>query len=242
MTRDEIIELVNQLTERKAENVISLPSLYQHVCQEFCAEFRFWWRKKSFSFNTVASQANYDLNTLAGLTDIEVEEITKVLWVSAANGVVELDPIFDDQSIVEEIEFAAINAGLGAPNTYTFDFTDWKTMRIQPVSDQPYKIRVVAWCTASPATDSTSQVVPLIPPRFHRGVVHGMEKYVWRVIYGQEDPRTATAELQYQKVVQQAQMRPRFTTNYTSQLISSEDSVQSTNNGRTANFKSSSGW
>lgn len=154
----------------------------------------------------------------------------------------ELDPIFDDQSIVEEIESSVLNATLGAPNTYTFDLTDWKTLRIQPIADTVYKIRIVAWMTASPATDSASDVVPLIPPRFHRGIVHGMEKYIWRAAYGQEDPRTVTAQMMFDKVVNQAQIRARFTTNYTQQLISGEDSVQSTNNGRTASFKSSSGW
>lgn len=173
-----------------------------------------------------------------------MEEVTQVFWISAAFGVVALDPIFDDQSIAEQIEAGAgvLNPVVGQPNTYTYDLTDWKTMRIQPISDQPYKIRVVAWMTANPATDSTSDVVPLIPPRFHRGIVHGMEKYIWRVVYGQEDPRTATAQMMYDKVVSQAQMRARFTTNYTQQLISGEDSVQSTNNGLSASFKSSSGW
>lgn len=231
MTRTELIELVNQLTERKAESILSLPLLYQHVLQEFCGENRFWWRKRTVSFNTVVGQPQYDLTqvvTTPVLTDISIEETTRLSMVVNTTDLIELDPIFDDLTISEAIEDTGTT---GPPNTYGFDATDWKTLRIMPIPDNVYKLRLVAWFMPNPATDSTSDAIPLVPPHLHRGIVHGMEKYIWRVVYGQEDPKTMTAQAAYDKAVAQAQIRPRFTTNYTSQLISQENSVQSTNNG-----------
>lgn len=234
MTRSEILELVNQLTERKAEGILSLPLLYQHVLQEFCGENRFWWRKRTFSFATVGSTAQYDLSTITTtptLTDISVEEVTRVTYIKDPSDLVELLPIFDDLTIMEALD---ISSSTGAPDTYTFDLTDYKTLRILPIPDKAYTMRVVAWMTPNPATDSSSNAVPLVPPWLHRAIVAGMEKYIWRSIYGQEDPKFITASQAYDKAVAQAQIRPKFTTNYTAQLISGENSIQSTNLGTTS--------
>ena len=226
MTRAEIIDLANGLTERKATGVLPLPLLYQHALQEFCGENRFWWRKRTFYFNTVAGTATYDLSSVAltpAQTELIAEEITRVVWVSSSD-LFELPPTFDDLTTIEDVEATAT----GQPSAYTFDLTDYKTLRICPTPDAAYKIRMVAWMMPNPGTDSAIDAVPLVPPQFHRGIVHAMEKYIWRTVYGVEDPKTVTAQQAYDKVVQLAQMRPRFTTNYTQQFISSEDSIQST--------------
>ena len=231
MTRQEVLDLANQLTEHKAESVISLPLLYQHVLQEFCGENRFWWRKQRFSFNTAGGTPTYDLSTQAstyGLKDVAIEEVVKVyLLQDSAPTLVEVLPVFDDLTLIE----AAESTLQDQPGTYTFDLNDYKTVRLIDIPDKAYKIWVTAWMMPNPASDTTSDTVPLVPPWLHRAIVHGMEKYIWRVVYGQEDPKTLTAQAAYDKAIIQAQMRPRFTTQFTSQLISSEDAVRSTNGG-----------
>ena len=232
MTISEIIDLANSLTERKSEKVISMPQLFTHVLQEFCGESRFWWRKKTFTFNTVASTGTYDLTSITttpSLSGIAVEEITKVTYVRAYNDLAELYPIYDDETY---IEIAEDNVTKDVPGRYLMEANNNQVLRIAPLPAAIYKIRVTYWAMPNPATDGLLALasVPIVPPWFHRAIVHGMEYYIWRSIYGGSDDRTRTALMAYQKVVAYAQSRRRFSTNFSEQFISSEAGVQSTGN------------
>jgi hypothetical protein len=230
MNRDEIIEMVQKLTERKSENVLEPLTLYRHVLHQFCGEARFWWRKRSFSFNTVANTPQYDLSAVATTPDVSVlsaEEIIRIHYVSTTKTITELTPVFDDLTIAELIEQFDTP---GLPGIWCFDGTDYKTIRLN-MPNAAYKIRVFAWMMPNPATDDPSAVVPLVPPWLHKAIVHGMEAYIWRVSYGQQDERFVTAKAAYDQTVDMAKLRPRWSVQGNLQFISPESSVQTTGRG-----------
>src|SRR5258708_21824242 len=102
MVRSEIIELANQLTERKGERVLNLETLYRIVAQDICKRQRFWWRRIEFSFNLVPSQPTYDLTSVVttpatAMTEMLLDEITKFTLILSPNPLqtAELSPVFD---------------------------------------------------------------------------------------------------------------------------------------------------
>lgn len=227
ITRSEIIELVKILTERKQETVFNYNLLFAHCMQEFCSETRFWWRKVTATFNTVNQTSQYDLSSIAltpALTGISFQELTKVYFVQTATSIIPLTPIFDDSAVTAQIEDTGSG---GLPSIYTFDFTDYKTLRLNKPNGV-YKIRLVGWGFPNPSSDTSDDSVPLVPPAHHRAIVHCMEKYIWRIIYGLQDPKFITAKAQYDDCVLDATMKKRFTTDYQEQFVSSEDAIRST--------------
>src|ERR1700676_1803574 len=106
MIRTEIIELANQLTERKGERVLNLQSLYRFVVQDIAKRQRFWWRRILVDFTLTPNQTTYDLTNAAlfpTLAEIAMEEITKFTLILTSNPyqVAELVPIFDPESLVD---------------------------------------------------------------------------------------------------------------------------------------------
>ena len=230
MTKTQLIEQCNITTERKFEKYgLKIPLLL--VLQDFCGRNRYWWRKWSFSFNTVLGTPTYDLSaitTTPSLTDISVEEITVLSMINAGT-VVELDPVFDDQTVNSMIEGYNINGTTGAvtPSRYTIDPNGYSGLRID-TPNGVYKLRASAWMMPNPATDSTSDAVPIVPPWHHKAIMAGMEAYVWKRIYGPEDSKFITANKEYEDAIILAQARPRFTTNYNQQFIGSGEAIRST--------------
>lgn len=231
MTRSDIIDLVNVLTENKAKPFGNkLQQLYMFIVQDICKRKRYWWRKIIFSFNTQAGSAfqNYDLLTITttpAITDIAIEEIIKLELVVPKIGTTpqfsELTPIFDSYGRASILE----NTQPGQPGRYCFLNNDWHNLTLDP-SDAVYKIYLDGWAMPNPAsTDSSSDAVPLIPPWGHNAIVEGMIAYVWENAYGARDARTLDYKNRYEQSILNLQMRPQFTTDNTQQVINSSDSA-----------------
>jgi hypothetical protein len=233
MTRSEIIELVKVLTERKLENVLNFNQLFTLVIQDFCGQNRFWWRQMSVAFSLVQGTAIYDTTSISATPDISqiaIEEITSVAIINQGSAPTELVPVFDPLTQME------MRAGLGPtglvgqqakPGRYMIDFNDFKTLRFD-TPDFAYSMLMTFWGMPDPRTESADDSVPLVPPWWHRALVHGMEAEIWRSVYGPKNQKYVTAKQQYQADVLLAQARPRYTTNFSQQMIPGERSIQST--------------
>jgi hypothetical protein len=229
MTRQEIIELANQLSERKGERVLNLESLFRFVCQDIAKRQRFWWRRGYVTFNLAPGTKTYDMTALPGgspaLTEISVEEITKFTLILSPNPYTKLElvPVFDPQTFID----MAVNTQLSAPGRYTLDANDYKTLRIDP-PDMAYAAYLVFWAMPNPASDSTNDIVPLIPAWGHNAIVEGMKAYIFEFAYGAENPKAVRATERYEQAVQDLMSKKQFDPNYRSQLSLSEDAVRST--------------
>lgn len=232
MTRTEIIELVHQNTERKWEK-LNIRAAMSIVLQDFCARNRFWWRKGSFSFNTMQGTPTYDLTlitTTPALTELAIEEIIVLqMFQSATPQLVTMEPVLDDEQIGFMVEGFNANgtAGQVTPERYTFDPNDYKVIRID-APNGVYKLRAQCWLMPNPQSDSVNDAIPLVPPWHHKTIVAGMEAYIWKRVYGPGDDKYITAKQEYEDDILNAQARPSFTTNRANHMVSSEQAIRST--------------
>lgn len=216
MTRAEVISKVNGKTENALVGQVDFNSLFLEVAQEFCAEHRYWWRKKRFTFPTVAGTDSYDLTdttnvvtTPAGAGPL-VEEVT---FVGIPNGTSmdELDPIFDDDAIATW----GLDVSQDRPGLYTLgsnNLTNSQVLRVHKIPNAVYTISVFAWMMPNVATDSNDENIYIIPPMWHRTLQAGLEREVWRLKYGEQDPKFVTANALYEKGVAAAKVQPAFST------------------------------
>lgn len=231
MTRSEIIELANQLTERKGERVLNLQSLYRFVVQDIAKTERFWWRRILVNFTLTPSTTTYDLTSgtlFPSLAEIALDEITKFTVILQPNPLqkAELVPIFDPESVIE----MTLNASVGTPAPparYTVQPGGFKVLQIDP-PDLAYSAYIVGWGMPNPASDSSNDAVPLIPTWGHNTIVAGMCAKIFRFAYGSSNPKTMDSLAEYAQGLQDLQMRKQFDPNYRSTLSLAEDAVRST--------------
>jgi hypothetical protein len=223
MTRSDIIELVNQYTERKAEKIFDMNLLFASTCQDICKRGRHWWRKWDVTFNLTPGVTTYDLTAAANftpnLTDVAVEEIVSIILI-LQNGsptqqqTAELTPIFDKHGITSMKN----NTQTGQPSRYTIDPNTWFSLRVDP-PDATYLAEMNFWVMPNLAKETVSDTVPIIPPFYHNIIVEGMEARVDKRVYGANDSRYIDAKESYEQSILTMMMRAQFTPNYTRQWV-----------------------
>lgn len=228
MTRSDIIELANQLTERKGEKVLNLNLLFAFVCQDICKRERFWWRRVQVNFSMTIGTATYDLTNATlfpGLAEIAMEEITKFTIITAPNPLqtAELSPVSDPETLIEMQQ----NVSNLQPIRYTMNPNDYKTILVDP-PDAAYNSYIIGWGMPNPATDTTTGSVPLIPPWGHNTVVHGLKAQIFEFLYGSSNAKTVDAVARYEQGITDLAERKRFDPNYKSQLNLNERAIRST--------------
>lgn len=240
MTRSEIIELCNQLTERKAEKILNLQgSIYRIVVQDICKRQRFWWRRIQFNFTLVPSQPTYDLTAITtvpanAMQEILLDEITKFTVILSPNPlqVAEMVAVFDPETLLEMINNTVpVSPSIGNSQVpggrYTMDPSGINTVRIDP-PDLAYKAYIVGWAMPNPASDTTTEVVPLIPAWGHNTIVAGMNAKIFKFAYGSKNAKTIDAQEEYELALLDLMQRKQFDPNYRLQMSLQEDAVRST--------------
>lgn len=228
MQRSEIIELCNQLTERKAEKVLNVPTLYRLVLQDICKRQRYWWRRVQVSFNLTINDPTYDLSDVSvfpTLTEITLDEITKFTLITSPNPlqVAELTPVFDPETLIEMQN----NTQTQQPGRYTMQANDYKVLLIDP-PDAAYKAYIIGWGMPNPASDSAVDTVPLIPPWGHNTIIAGMNAKIFKFAYGSKNEKTVDAQEEYEMGLQDLMQRKQFDPNYRLQMSLNEHAVRST--------------
>ena len=225
MTRTEIIELASQLTERKGEKVLNLQSLYRFVVQDIAKRQRYWWRRVLAPLTITPPTTKYDLTAIAGFSEIAFDEITKFTIITSPNPlqVVDLTPLFDPEAII----LMTANTTAAQPGRYTMAAGDYKTVQID-IPDTTYQAYIVGWGMPNPATDSTNDAVPLIPPWGHNAIVEGMKAQIFAFAYGDGHAKTVRSEKAYEQGILDLQTREKFDPNYRRQMSLQENAVQST--------------
>lgn len=226
MNRTDCIELVHQLTERKAEKILDMNLLFSTTVQDICKRSRFWWRKQDITFTLTKGTTTYDftaITTTPAITEIAVEEIvvlSLILQTSPTLNSPELTPIFDSMGIRAMKQ----NAQQGQPSRYTMGVDDWKTLRIDP-PDQTYTAEMTFYAMPIISKDQSSNVIPLIPPFYHDAVVNGMEARVNKRVYGPNDVRYKDSKASFEECILRMMMRPQFTSNIQKQWTTQDDAT-----------------
>jgi hypothetical protein len=125
-TRTQLIAMADARTEKRGK-VLNLDAEFLTALQEFCLEQRWWWRKKSVAFNTVAGTATYDLGD-STRDSIDCEQIVKggVKLFTSGTTYTELTPIFDS----DEQDVACEDTTQGQPANYFIERGTSQTLRL----------------------------------------------------------------------------------------------------------------
>lgn len=145
------------------------------------------------------------------------------MWVENATRIHELEPIFDDLSVIELIE----NATPGQPTSYTVDPNSYQTLRIN-LPAGAYTLRMTYWAMPNPATDDVSDAVPLVPKYLHYALVDRLEMDILRRLYGPQDAKYLAARADYEEEVLKAMAKNSFEASKVAQLVTRESAVRST--------------
>ena len=228
MKRSEILELANQLTERKGDNILNLPLLYSRVLRDICKRQRFWWRRVQGSFTMTIGTPSYDLSDttiFTGIENIALDEITKFTIILAPSplSVRELTAVFDPETVIEMQQVT----GNAQPTRYTMKPGTSQTLLIDP-PDSAYSSYVIGWGMPNPATDSASDDVPLIPSWGHDTIVDGMRVQIFSQVYGDGHAKTNKAVKDFEKGMEDLAMRIKFDPNYARQLAVNGEAIRST--------------
>lgn len=222
MTRSELISKVNGKTENALVGQIDFNSLFLEVEQEFCAEHRFFWRKKRFTFPTVSGTDTYDLSDTATVVTTPVNAglfVEEITFVGVVNGtqIDTIDPIFDDQAIAEW----SLDTSQDRPGLYTIEtntLTNSQSIRLHKTPNAVYTIHVASWMMPNAVSDSSDEAIYIVPPYLHHVLQAGLEREVWRLKYGQQDPKFMTASQLYEKKVAAAKIQQGFSADKTVQM------------------------
>ena len=228
MTRTEIINLANQLTERKGEKVLDLPTLYRFVLQDICKRQRFWWRRVQVNFNMTINTPTYDLTSAAlfpSLAQLAIEEITKFTIITSPNPLqtAELVAVFDPETVIEMQN----DTQTQQPGRYTIQPGSSSILLVDP-PDAAYDSYIIGWAMPNPPSDTTDDSVPLIPTWGHNTVVSGLMAKIFRFAYGSKNEKAMDAAAEYEQGIQDLESKRWFDPNYRSQLSLAEDAVRST--------------
>lgn len=232
MTDTQVIKYVQGITENKLVDQVDYPSLFKQVLQEFCAEHRFWWRKKNLTFQTAAATPTYDLTQIATVpvgAGVFVEEITSLFYIDSSRNVTRLEPVTDDEADAVNI---ADTVTTDTPSTWSPDTTDlqlFQTVRIGPIPKSVYNLRVYFWAMPNPDQASSDHAIYIVPKPLHHVLCTGLEKEIWRLAYGVQDPKYATAQALYDKKVAAARLKPSFWSGKSNLFINQdEEAVRAT--------------
>jgi hypothetical protein len=216
MTRTELKLIVQKKTENKLVGQVDYDALISECEQEFCSEHRYWWRHKEFTFPTVAGTDTYDLSDTSVVVTTPtgagpfVEEITHITMEDAGN-IADLDPVFDDHTIAAwDLETTQDKPGVWTISGRSL--TSTQILRLHKVPSGVFVMHVAAWMMPNPAVDTSDDVIYIIPPIWHHALQTCVEKEIWRMVYGEEDPKYVTALNLYNKKVAAAKKKPSFST------------------------------
>lgn len=184
---------------------------------EMTQERHFWWRRKTFSFQTVIGTQSYDLSTnstgSANAPDLaEIEEIF----------VVNSNPQFWPYTVPPEFTARQqIGAIYGQPQVgqliprsgYFLTPGDFQQLTLSQPPNQVYTVAGTYYAVPM-VTDTAQDVIPLVPPNLHWGLIYMYERRVFEFLFGQGDPRWQVSNKRYQDFLQSAARSKSFSQQY----------------------------
>jgi hypothetical protein len=219
VNRAKVISIVNAKTENALVDVVDFNDLFADVLQELCAEHRFTWRKKRLTFSTVLGIPTYDLTAITTApvnAGAFVEEITRVGRVDGTT-MCDVYPITSDKGLEDML----LSTSSDKPTVYARELNDLvndQVLILGPTPNGIYTMHVFFWAMPNPDVDSSDETIYIVPSSKHHILVTGLEKEVWRLKYGQQDPKYITALNLYNKKVAAEKNVSAFSTSKETQL------------------------
>lgn len=169
---------------------------------EFCQEKHYWWRRKAFSLKTIVGQTQYDLSTnttAGGANSPDVVEIEEMFVINANPqywpwGV---PPHFSARDQVAALFGQNNIVGTVPQSGYFMALAGFQELVFM---NPPTQVNTVAatYYAVPMVTDVAADVIPLVPPNLHFGLLYMLERRIFEILYGQNDPRFTVSNKRYE--------------------------------------------
>lgn len=189
MNFSELVADANAMCEGKGTNLgqSMLDRMARRELQALCRKKRWQWRRQSFTFSTSNGTATYDLSSVTtspASKGKDAEEIIAVYYVKSATEVWKLGLApYDDSYVVA----AADTTDTGEPTSYIIERGAAQTLRLSPIPNGTYTIRVVCWAIPYFPLDDSSDTIPYLPVNDHHVLVSRLAWKIASLTYGQAD-------------------------------------------------------
>jgi hypothetical protein len=232
-TASQIIAQVNGRTENRAMNKpnFNIQMEFWMALDEFCGERHYWWRRRSFSMATIVGQQSYDLNVNEVETDTplapDLEEIEEVFVVNSAPqpwpfGVA---PDLSARQIVTAMYGDAIVNNLPATGGYFIEPGPTRKFWLGTIPQTVFTIAAIYWAIPQ-NTNLAQDIIPLVPPYLHWGLLYALERRVYEYLYTQNDPRWIQSDQRYQKFLEAAAKSKQFSSQQSITMRTDRPSVR----------------
>ena len=229
MSRQRLIQLADERTGKIAHGKLNLDAEFVTVLQDFCGAYRWYWRRKTVGLDTTPNEPTYGLSVSDGsIPAVDCELIIRVLvfgvpGTTQANPYKKLTPLLDP----ERQEVAIWDTTQGPPCNYFIDPNTSNVLRVTPIPDQEYPVRVAYWAMPNLAYDDLANQIPLVPGYLHRLLVKGLEAQIFRYVIGEASTAYMSAKSEYETGRDDAALRREFTTEQGREWTSQEHAIRS---------------
>lgn len=216
----DIAQNVNKRTENRAGTKMDLRMELFLAIDEFCLDRHWWWANKRFIIPATIGTGAYDLSGVAS----DFSEFDELFLIDPSGKLIQgkLTPLFDSQAQLTAI----LNTTPSLPSTYFIDTNaTFQAMQLGAPSSVAQNLMGKYW--AMPMITLAQDDIPLIPPFLHWGLVHALERRVFKFLYGVGDVRASTAETDYQNFKLIASRRPTWSDKKVSSVAVTGRAVQS---------------
>jgi hypothetical protein len=205
-TKSLIVGEVQKRTENRVANKMDLNMEFFLALDQLCNEQHFWWRKRRAKIATVIGQATpYDISTVAP----DFVELETALLMNADGVTVqrELTHITDPG---HQLEMLLNNVRDTPSNVFVDTQTSYQNLCFQAPASVAQLVYFMYYAMPM-VTDLTQDKIPLLPPWLHYGMISALERRVYLVLFGNEDPRYETTNEEYQEFLEAANNTPSWT-------------------------------
>jgi len=156
---------------------------------EFCQEKHYWWRRKAFSFATVIGTKSYDLADPVVGNAPDLQEIEEVFSVNAnpQDWPGRIPPELTSRDLIASIYGTAIQSQI-PQSGYYLGFSQFQEFSFSEIPQQVYTVAGTYWAVPM-VTDTTEEIIPLVPPNLHYGLIYVLGKRYAEFLYEEDDPR-----------------------------------------------------
>jgi len=212
-TLSQLKEIADKRTERRASK-LDLDSEILLANQEVCQFSRWWWRRKTVKFDTVAGQSEYDLSALSAgdfqqFTGGSKQSRSGVrLFDADGNCVSALHPEFD----VDEQDKAIVTASTkqGTPCRYFMKPGAYRTVILTPTPSSVWTFLGSYWAVPEATPDSQLETIPLLPSWMHIVLLTRLEARINRYTLGEGSALYQTAIAEYTAQISKAASYNQF--------------------------------
>jgi hypothetical protein len=227
MKKSEVIKLARNKTQYRGEK-LDVDTMFKNRLLSFCLEDYFWWRRKSFSFNSVVGTAAYDITNTDVIANgvYDLDEVIKVFRVDAGPKLCELDPVIDPMVM----EFAQEDTTRDLPGSYFFVPGAATTIQLVRIPNSALKYRVQYWAVPNdnPNAQADDDAVALVPPQYHFALVDGMVMDIQECLFGTESQKFVAAAATYKDSIVKVQGKREIVAKKARSLSVSDDAIRST--------------